>query len=398
MPGHHEGYIDWDEYLQNQQRLEKNRTNGEETLLSGAAREGLALLQGLLLCGCCGRKLTVRYKGNGGIYPIYECNWRRREGVTTRSCLSIRADLLDAALAEHALAALEPAQLLLAVDAVRQLESRDQAIDQQWQRRIERSRYEAELAERRYEEVDPTNRLVASTLERRWNEALEALRDVEEQHAQFQSREAHVATPEQHAMVLELAKDLPRLWNAPTTLAKDRTRMLRLVFKDITVEKRPYARQALAHIRWQGGACSDAIVELPAPIADRMRYSHDIVERVRELARTLTDDESAAELNATGHKSAMGKAFTGSIIKWVRYRYQIPKPELKQADEFTVNDLMERFGVSRHVVYYWIDRGVVEARRLNNGSPYWIKINPRQVKKLHSWVEESPRIQSGNTT
>ena len=83
---------------------------------------------------------------------------------------------------------------------------------------------------------------------------------------------------------------------------------------------------------------------------------------------------------------------------WIRYRYQIPKPELKQADEFTVNEVMKRFAVSRHVVYYWIDRGVVEARRLNNGSPYWIKINPTQAEELRLWVEKSPRIQSGNTT
>lgn len=119
LKDHHEGYITWDEYLRNRARLAKNRTNGEATLLSGAAREGLALLQGLLVCGTCGRKLTIRYQGNGGIYPTYECNWRRREGLATRSCMAIRCDLLDVAIAEQALQILEPVQLELAVEAVK---------------------------------------------------------------------------------------------------------------------------------------------------------------------------------------------------------------------------------------------------------------------------------------
>ena len=118
---HHDGYISWQQYLDNQQRLEANRTNGEERLLSGAAREGLALLQGLLLCGRCGRKLTVRYQGNGGIYPTYQCNWRRREGLSTTSCMTMRCDLLDQAVSKRVLEVLEPAQLQIAVEAVGQL-------------------------------------------------------------------------------------------------------------------------------------------------------------------------------------------------------------------------------------------------------------------------------------
>ena len=110
LQDHHEGYIGWEEFLHNQERLEKNRTNGEEMVLAGPAREGLALLQGLLLCGCCGRRLTVRYTGNGGIYPRYQCNWLRRENLGTRKeCLNLRCDRLDAAVAEEVLKALQPA-------------------------------------------------------------------------------------------------------------------------------------------------------------------------------------------------------------------------------------------------------------------------------------------------
>jgi len=394
IPDHHEGYIRWDEYLHNRMRLEKNRTNGEDTLLSGAAREGLALLQGLLLCGCCGRKLTVRYKGNGGIYPLYECNWRRREGVATSSCMMVRADLLDKAVSERALAALAPAQLELAIESVRQLESRDQAVDKQWRQRVERARYEAQLAERRYEEVDPSNRLVAGTLERRWNDALDALQAIEKEHEKARSERARIVTDEQRRAVLALANDVPRLWNAPTTSAKDRKRMLRLLIKDITVEKHHEARQAVLHVQWQGGDSSDIEIDLPARMADRMRYPSAIVERVQVLARTKPDDAIVAELNDEGLKSATGKAFTPSIISWIRYRYRIPSPVLKRADEITVNELIERFGVNRTVAYYWINRGVVEARKDKPGTKYYIRLTPEKEEELATWVRESSRIEA----
>ncbi len=127
LKDHHAGYIPWEEYLENQRRLEKNRTNGE-SVPSGPAREGLALLQGLLLCGRCGRRLTVRYTRNGGLYTVYECNWQRRDGLATKTCLTLRCDLLDTAIAEEVLAAQEPAQIELALEALRQLEERDQVI------------------------------------------------------------------------------------------------------------------------------------------------------------------------------------------------------------------------------------------------------------------------------
>jgi DNA invertase Pin-like site-specific DNA recombinase len=194
---HHEGYITLEEFFKNQERLEKNRTNGEQTLLAGPAREGLALLQGLLLCGTCGHALTVRYTGNGGIYPCYLCNRLRRDGSASKDCMSFRCDLLDSAIAAEVLKALQPAEIELALAALQELESRDRTISRQWQMRLERAEYEAALAERRYQEVDPSQRLVAGTLERRWNDALLHLEDLKKQAAEFLHQEARVATPEQ---------------------------------------------------------------------------------------------------------------------------------------------------------------------------------------------------------
>lgn len=175
-------------FMENGKRLEKNRNGGEGTVLSGAAREGLALLQGLLLCGNCGWAIGVRYLGNGGIYPQYLCNWLRREGLAAKNCMQVRCDVLDAAISEEVLKALQPAELELALAALRELEARDEAILRQWQIRLERADYEVALAERRYQEVDPSNRLVVRTLERRWNDALLQLQELKKQAAQFQPK------------------------------------------------------------------------------------------------------------------------------------------------------------------------------------------------------------------
>jgi len=391
---HHDGYISWDEFLENGKRLEKNRTNGEATMLSGPAREGLALLQGLLLCGNCGHAITVRYTGNGGIYPTYLCNRQRREGLATKDCMSFRCDLLDAAVSEEVLKALQPTELQLALGALRELAVRDQAILRQWQMRLERAEYEVALAERRYQEVDPSNRLVANTLERRWNETLLHLQDLKKQAAEFQRKEARVFTPEQKAKVLALARDFPRLWHAPSTQAKDRKRMLRLLIKDITVNKLVEQRQLSVHIRWQGGACTDLFVQIPPSAAGRHRYRSPIVDRIRDLACSLLDAQIADQLNREGCTSAKGKSYTAKMIRWIRWRYQIPLARLKKSEELTVQQVAKQFGVSDGVVYYWIEHNVIQARRLNPGMPCWITLTAADERKLRDWVRNSSRIHS----
>jgi DNA invertase Pin-like site-specific DNA recombinase len=392
LAAHHEGYITWDDFIQNQQQLAKNRTNGETIVLSGAAREGLALLQGLLLCGSCGHKLSVRYTCNGGLYPTYVCDGRRRDGSGTKSCMSVRCDLLDAALSEQVLHALRPEELGLALEALQRLEERDATTMHQWRMRLERMEYEAALAERRYQEVDPSNRLVARTLEQRWNQALSQLEELRKQYTEIERHDARVATPEQKARVMALAKDFPQLWKAPSTSAKDRKRMLRLLIRDITVERRAEARQVIMHIRWQGGHSVDVQVDLPPPIADRLRYPSAVREQVKALAKQFADDEIAEHLNHAGQVSAAGKPFDGSKIKWIRYCCRIPAVERKQPGEMTVSQLAAHIGVSQHVVYYWIERNVISARQIKPNTPYWITIDKTKERELRAWVRNSAHM------
>lgn len=393
IQNHHPGYITFDEYLHNLDILDRNRTNGEDTLLSGPAREGLALLQGMLICGVCGRRLTVRYKGNGGIYPVYDCNWRRRAGQASKSCMTIQAGLVDQAVARRVLQVVNSDQLHVALDVLHELEQRDKSSQGQWRMRLQRAEYEAQLAQRRYEQVDPANRLVAASLEQRWNEALCRLEESRQEFADFQCSHGLAITAKQRADVLALARDLPRLWNASTTSAKDKKRMLRLLVKDITVERLSEPRQVLLHVRWQGGACEDIAVDLPLRIADRLRYPEEIVEQIRRLAAEKADAKIADTLNQRGCRSAKGKPFTQSMISWIRYKHRIPAPELKRPEELTVAQVAEKFAVSPNVVYYWIERGSLSARRRNQGSALWITLNPETERHLRQWAEQSTRIQ-----
>ena len=394
IEGHHEGYISWEEYLANLAKLDSNRTNGEQTLLSGPAREGVALVQGLLLCGRCGHRLTVRYEGTSGRYPSYQCAVQLL-GAPGKTCMRVRCTPVDKAVSERVLEVLQPAELELAAEALHELETRDEAMGRQWRMRIDRAEYEAQLAQRRYEEVDPSNRLVAATLERRWNEALVRIEDSRSQYAEFQRTQGRATTPAQKAKILALAEDLPKLWNAPTTKARDKKRMVRLLIKDITVEKRE--REALLHVRWQGGATETIPVKLTR---ERRRiYTDELVAQVRDLAPNLRDEEIAVALNEQGKVSAKGTPFTTATIRSLRQQYSILKGHpTKHSGEYTVPELAARFGIDRKVVYYWMERGFFRIRRPARGSRCLLTIEPGEEHALHERARRYKNTERPGTT
>ncbi|MEZ6126445.1 MAG: recombinase family protein [Planctomycetaceae bacterium] len=387
---HHDGYVTFEQYTDNLEQLSRNQTNAKEMVLSGPAREGLALLQGLLICGCCGRRLTPRYQGNGGIYPTYQCNWRKREGLSTKACLTVQCPPLDRTIEQRVLDVLSSEQIQLAINAAEIVTQRHEQIDTQWKMRLQRAEYEAELAQRRYEQVDPNNRLVAATLEQRWNDALIELQDVADQIDRLQQQSQRL-TAQQRDEVLELAQNLPALWYNTATAWKDKKRILQLLISDITVNK-PEPHVALLQVRWKGGACEELRVELPRGTADRWRHDAALIERVRELARTLDDAAIAAHLNAEGLKTNKGNRFTIKSIKWIRHKHNIPRADDRKAGELTVKETAERLGVSRGVIYYWIGKGLISGRRHNAGTPYLLAITPKIEQELAKRVAQSPRM------
>ena len=395
IPNHHPGYITWDQFLANRSRLAANRTNSE--VLAGPAREGLCLLQGVLLCGICGRRLSTRYTGNGGLYPSYDCNSRSRDAPPLRHCMSLPAKPLDDAIAARLLTAVTPLTIKLALDALTNLEARDKAISAQWHRRIERARYDADLAERRYEEADPSNRLVASTLEKRWNDAMQRMIELEAEIAGFERQAMRSLTSEQKQQILQLGNDFPRLWKAPTTSACDRKRMLRLLISDITVVKGPDPKLLRLQIRWQGGATETIEVRQRPNRADAVRYPEALVAKIRALAERHADKEIAVRLNAEGLTSSTSKSFTASMISWIRFKHRIPGPS-RLPGTLTVSEVRARYGVSMHVVYYWIARGIVAATQRETNTPYAITINDNVDRRLRKWVANSGHLHPSSQT
>jgi hypothetical protein len=389
---HHEGYITWNDYLENLKRLEQNQTNGKGTLLPGPVREGLALLHGLLLCSYCGHKITVRYQGKGGIQPYYQCSWKRKEGGTgIKDCLSIRCEPVDQHVSQRILSIIKPKQIQIAIDALNELDNRQQGISKQWQLKLERAQYEVSLAERRYDEVDPSNRLVASTLEKRWNESLIALNELQKQYDEHVSSNQLANLSSKKDELLQLAQDFPRLWHATSTSAKDRKRIVRLFIKDITVKVADDRKQAILYIRWQGGATETMDVPLPPKSAEKWRCSPEIIERVRILAQHMNDQDIVELFNNEGLKTNKGNSYTLCSIKWIRHKYEILSYNVRKPGELSINEVAQKFDISHHVVRYWIETGLIAARKSHNNK-FWIVITQEKEEELRKKINNSTKI------
>jgi hypothetical protein len=264
-------------------------------------------------------------------------------------------------------------------------------ISAQWHRRIERARYEAELAERRYEEVDPSNRLIASTLEKRWNDAMQRMADLEAELAAFERQALRSVTAEQKRQILQLGRDFPRLWKARTTSACDRKRMLRLLIRDITVAKGPEPKLLRLQVCWQGGANETIEVRQRPKRQDAIRYPDTFVAKIRDMAKLYHDGEIIDLLKSEGLTSSTGKPFTLSMIRWIRHKHRIPSP-LPPAGTLTVGQVCQRYGVSLWVVHYWIERGIVSAVHHKRNTPYAITINADVDRRLRKWVANSGHL------
>ena len=392
IPKHHEGYITWEEYLENRKRLEQNQTNGTETLLPGPVREGLALLHGLLVCSYCGHKITVRYQGHGGIRPYYQCSWKRKQGGTsTKDCLSVRCEPIDQSVTQRILLIIEPKQIQIAVSALEELENRQQGISKQWQLKFQRAQYEADLAQRRYEEVDPSNRLVATTLEKRWNESLIALEELQKQYDEHITNNYFSNLLVRKNELLKLTENFSRLWRAESTSAKDRKRIVRLLIKDITVKVADDRKNAILYIRWQGGACEEMVVALPPKSPDKWRCSPEIIEQIRVLVQHMKDREIVNYLNSKGLKTNKGNAYTLFSVKWIRHKYKIPSYNFRKSGELSINEIAEKFEVSHHVVRYWIETGMIDARKAN-AHKFWISLPSEKENELRKKINCSTKI------
>ena len=315
----HPGYIPWEQFLRIQTRLDDNRTYRHEDH-PGAPREGAALLQGIVLCGQCGRRMSVRYAADHRTYT-YECVQVHTD-LAGPTCQFMRGDLVDAAVVRTFLEAMQPAQLEISLATLAELEAQARQLDRQWTLRLERIHYDTDLARRRFLAVEPENRLVARSLEHEWNEKLAEGERLEKEFTTRPSMVAHLASPEDRKRILALAQDVPAVWNAPTTTHVERKQLIRFLVKDVTLTK--HATTIHIAIRWQTEACTPLDIPRPRRSCDVRRTSAAVVERVRNLAINHTDQQIANQLNAEGLMPGLGGQFTPGKVQWLRYAYAIP--------------------------------------------------------------------------
>lgn len=357
LQDHHPAFLSWEAFLANEAKLAANRTN------AGARppREGSALCQGIVFCGSCGRSMSTRYAGG---QPYYECARSRADHVATPDCRSVRADTVDGAVAAALLAAVSPDQLALALAAADQVTERRTRSLRAVELAVERARYAAERAERAHAACEPENRLVARSLESRWEARLLELTDAEAGLAVARAAQAPLPAPQE---LTAAAADFPALWSAPSTLERDRKRLLRTLLGDVTLRPGPDPGQLRVGLRWNSGAWEELVVDRLRPASEARRTAPDAVALAREIAPRLTNPELATALNAAGHRTGTGKAFDTTAACNLRHAYRIGSPDLLLAGELTPRVVAERLGVSTGTVHAWLASGELSGRRSPTG-------------------------------
>ena len=349
---HHPGYITWDAYLANEQRLAKNHTRQGQR----PPREGSALCQGIVRCGACGHSMSVQYRAKGA---HYDCSASRMNRVQTPGCRSVKAAGVDELVARRLLAALTPAQIAVALAAADEVADRRARSHRAVELRVERARYDAARAERAFHACEPENRLVARSLETRWEQKLRELADAETELA-----EQTTPAPEPSREQLEaLARDVPALWAADSTTEKDRKRLLRAVITDVTITSQPDSPDVAVGIRWRTGAAEQHTIQRPPSINDRTRTPPAIVELITRLVPGRTNTEIADQLNTAGLRTGKGLPFNDHAVRHIRRAHNIPATPLPHDDRLTVEQVAGRLNVSPGVIYDWISHGKLTADR-----------------------------------
>jgi len=373
---HHEGYIDWVTYEANQARLGAN-TRPTPHHAGGAVREGTALLQGLAICGRCGRRLKTHYRGTNQT-PGYHC--ANKDIVSGRGvyCLNVGGLQIDAAAAEAFLRAVEPAGLEAAVRAAERLEADHDAALAQWRLAVERARYEAQRAERRYHAVDPENRLVARGLEAQWEKRLHELEQAQHELERREQLRPRTLSVQERESLLALGKDPQRLWYAPGLTVRDRKQLLRTLLEEVTVTVHREQYRAQLKLRWRGGMLTECDVALPRSRPATIRTDEDTIDLVRRLAQHYPDATIAGILNAQGRLSAQGLRFNQNLVGNLRRHWKIPcfvpLAERPEGELLSIRQAARVLGTAPSTPHRWLNDGFIAGEHPTPGAPWRIRI------------------------
>ena len=382
VPHAHAGYISWEEYQENQKILQANATQYRCPRQRTPPREGPALLQGLALCGRCGRRMQVQYhERRGHLYPDYLCGHDAAH-YGQKQCQRIAGRDLDRAVGELLLATVNPLNLEVALAIEQEVQLHFAEVDRLRHQVVERAQQEAELARRRYLRVDPDNRLVADQLEADWNHKLRTLRSAQEDYERQKQKEQGLCQAAQRGKILALATDFPRVWNDPHLPARERKRMARLLLEDVTLHK---TEQLLVEVRFKGGALQTLELPLPLPFCVQSRTRPEVVEAIDAHLGTHDYQEMADLLNRQGLCSGDGRHFTVSIVSSICQNAGLRSRRQRLRDQglLTCKELSRRLRVRELTISKWRRAGRLIGYRSNYRTEYlYVEPTPEQTTAL----------------
>ncbi|MGO8949354.1 MAG: recombinase zinc beta ribbon domain-containing protein, partial [Ktedonobacterales bacterium] len=358
----HRGCLTWDEYDANLQQLRANAQTGGQDRRHGPPREGPALLQGLVICGRCGNRMTVRYHSQGQrLTPEYLCQKETIEAGSPALCQQVLGAGLDAAIAELLLAHLTPLAVETSLQVYDELHAQAEGAQRLRMQQVERARYAAELAQRRFMRIDPENRLVAEVLEAEWNARLRELAQVQEEAARQQAGEQRRLGALERQAIADLVDDFPRVWRGGRTSDRNRKRMVRLLLEDVTI--RQHEEVMTAHVRFKGGATET----LTVPVSHGRRYAPQLIALLDDLLEDYTDAQVAEQLNHRGWRTYEGKLFHATRVLSLRRSYQLKDHGTRLRDRglLTATEAANAYGVCRQTIMDWGRAGLIPLYRTN---------------------------------
>jgi DNA invertase Pin-like site-specific DNA recombinase len=370
----HPGYISWEQYEENLRRLRENAQAVGADRRKSPAREGPALLQGLVVCGVCGSRMTVRYHARQErLVPEYVC---QHDGIehAISICQRVVGDQIDKAIGQLLVESVAPLALEVTLSVQQELQARIEEVDKLRKKQVERARYEADMAQRRYLHVDPANRLVADSLEADWNEKLRLLTEAQEEYERQRQQDRVTVDEQQRARIAALASDFPRLWQDAKTPDRERKRMVRLLLADVTLIR---GERITVHVRFNGGATKT--LELPKPLtAWELRTTPaEIVAEVDRLTDDYTDKQIVEILNQRGALSGCGQRFNSRIVAHLRREYQLKAryDRLREKGLLTLEEMSARLGIGPKCVIAWRNHGLLRAYPVNDRDD-WLYEDP----------------------
>ena len=366
----------------------------------GAPRRGSALLQGVVSCGRCARRMCLRYSGPLSDFPVYVCV--ADQIVEGRpKCQEVRALQVDAEVERLILEALTPDRIAVAVAALEEIEEENRAMERQWSLKRERARYDAERARRQYDAVEPENRLVARSLERIWEERLRRADQIEQEYNTWRREQTVSISDNDRRELLTLGEDLPQLWHATTTRSADRKEIVRLVIKEVTLDQKRRRGYIWIRIIWQTGAASEHWLQRRVQSYAQHADQDQLRRRVTELNRMQKmDGEVATILNKEGFRTAHGPPFSGGMVHLLRRRWKIPTVKIngKAANppqwpdgSYSVQGAAAIIGITPQVIFDWLRKGWLTGTQLTKGMPWQISLSPEQAAELRARVRRTIR-------